>query len=88
VKDTNSPNGDPLSDLVKVDFHVLGTLMLNRVGGEVNSANIVTIDKTGRGEWLVQFLQKLLQPICFGDAVGNDTVLNLGTGPGDHGLPF
>ena len=48
MKYTDSPKSDPFSDEVKVDFHVLGTLMLNGVGGEVDDANVVAVDEAGR----------------------------------------
>jgi hypothetical protein len=56
VKNTNSPDGDPFPNEVKVDLHVLGALMLHGVGGEVDGAHIVTIDKASRGERLMQLL--------------------------------
>jgi len=48
VKYTDSPKSDPFPDEVKVDFHVLGTLMLNGVGGEVDGADVVAVDEAGR----------------------------------------
>ena len=47
MKHTDNPNGDPFPDEVKVDFHVLGTLMLNGVGGEVDGADVVVVDEAG-----------------------------------------
>ena len=81
MKYTDSPKGDPFPDEVKVDFHVLGTLMLNGVGGEVDGADVVAVDEAGRFQRMMQFLQKLPQPGGFGDAVGNCSVFGLGTGP-------
>jgi hypothetical protein len=34
MKDLDSTNGDPFADKMQINFHVLGALMLNRVGGE------------------------------------------------------
>jgi hypothetical protein len=47
VEDTNVPDGNTLVDKVKINLNMLGVLMLNSVGGEVDSANIVAIDKSG-----------------------------------------
>jgi len=47
VKHTNSTNSNAFSDEVEVDFHVLGALMLNGVGGEVDGADVVAVDEGG-----------------------------------------
>ena len=78
MKHTDSPKGDPFPDEVKVDFHVLGTLVLNGVGGEVDGADVVAVDEAGRIQRMMQLLQKLPQPGGFGDAVSNCTVFGLG----------
>jgi nucleoside-triphosphatase THEP1 len=59
MKHTNSANGNTFTDEMKVNLHVLGALMLNRVGGEVDRADIVAIDEAGGGEWVTKFLEKL-----------------------------
>ena len=47
MKHTNSTNSNAFSDEVEVDFHVLGALMLNGVGGEVDGADVVAVDEAG-----------------------------------------
>ena len=47
MEHTDSPNGDPFPDEVEVDFHVLGSLMLDGVGGEVDGADVVVVDEAG-----------------------------------------
>ena len=59
MKHTDSPKCDPFPDEVKVDFHVLGTLVLNGVGGEVDGADVVVVDEAGRIQRMMQLLQKL-----------------------------
>jgi len=54
VKHMDDPKGDPFSDEVKVDFHMLGTLMLNGVGGEVDGADVVAVDEAGRIQRVMQ----------------------------------
>jgi hypothetical protein len=43
-------------DEVKVDFHVLGALMLNGVGGEVDGADVIAVNEGGRLQRVVQLL--------------------------------
>ena len=47
MENTNSTNGHPFTDKVKVDLHVLSALMLNRVGGEVDGVDVVAVDEAG-----------------------------------------
>jgi hypothetical protein len=48
MKNMDDSNGDPFPNEVEVDFHVLGALMLNGVGGEVDGADVVVVDEAGR----------------------------------------
>jgi len=59
MKNTDGSNGDPFPDEVEVDFHVLGSLMLNRVGGEVDGADVVAVDEADRLQRVMKFLEKL-----------------------------
>jgi hypothetical protein len=56
MKNTDGSNGDPFPNEVEVDFHVLGALMLNGVGGEVDGANVVAVDEAGRIQRMVKLL--------------------------------
>jgi hypothetical protein len=47
MKNTNNTDGNSFPDKMEVIFHVLGALMWIQVGGEVDDADIVTIDKGG-----------------------------------------
>ena len=88
MEHTDSPNGDPFPDEVEVDFHVLGSLMLDEVGGEVAGADIVAVDEACGVQGMVKFLEQLPQPSGFSDAVGNSPVLCLGARSGNSGLPL
>ena len=57
MEHTDSPNGDPFPDEVEVDFHVLGSLMLDGVGGEVDGADVVAVDEADGLQRLMQLLQ-------------------------------
>jgi hypothetical protein len=41
---TDKVNGNVLTDKVKINLNMIGALVLNRVGGEVDSADVVTVD--------------------------------------------
>jgi hypothetical protein len=47
VEDTNVPDGNMLVDKVKINLNMLGALMLNGVGGEVDGADVVAVDQSG-----------------------------------------
>jgi hypothetical protein len=40
----NITNSHPVTNEVQVNLHMLRTLMLNRVGGEVHGADVVAVD--------------------------------------------
>ena len=50
MQDTHITEGDALSNEVEINLDMLRTLMLNRVRGEINRTNIVTIDNGSRGD--------------------------------------
>jgi hypothetical protein len=47
VEDTNVPDGNTLADKAKINLNMLGALMLNGVGGEVDGADVVAVDQSG-----------------------------------------
>jgi hypothetical protein len=44
VEYTNVPDSNALVDKVKINFNMLSALLLNGVGGEVDSADVITVD--------------------------------------------
>jgi hypothetical protein len=46
MQDTDITDDNTFSDEVEIDLDMLCTLMLNGVGGEVDGADIVTIDES------------------------------------------
>lgn len=46
----NIADGDAISDEVKIDLHMLGPLVLHRVGGEVDGADVIAVDQRAPGE--------------------------------------
>jgi hypothetical protein len=55
VKDTNISNGDMLADEVEVNLDMLCALMLNGVGGKVDSANVIAVDQGAPHQRTVEF---------------------------------
>jgi hypothetical protein len=47
------------SDEVQVNLDMLGSLMLDWIGGEVDNTDIVTIDQCGATERTAKLVQKL-----------------------------
>jgi hypothetical protein len=47
VEDTNVPDGNALTDKVKINLDMLGVLVLNRIGGEVDDTDVVAVDQSG-----------------------------------------
>jgi hypothetical protein len=47
VEDVNVFDGNTLMDEVEIDLNMLGVLMLNVVGAEVDCAYIVAVDQGG-----------------------------------------
>jgi len=60
MKDTKITNGNPLPDEVEVNLNMLGALMLNRIGGHVDDADVVTIHQCCLAYRGVQLRQKLV----------------------------
>jgi len=81
VQDADFTEGDSFSNEVQVDLNMLGLLMLNRVGGEVNDADIIAVDHYSTTEWAAKLYQKLAQPAGFGDSIRDCSIFRLCTGP-------
>jgi hypothetical protein len=47
VEVTNVLDGNALADKVKINLNMLGALVLNGIGGEVDDADVVTVDQSG-----------------------------------------
>ena len=56
MENTDNTNGYPFLDEVEVDLHVFSTLMLNRVGGEVDGTAVVAVHEAGGLQRMVEFL--------------------------------
>jgi hypothetical protein len=83
VQDANIIDGNVFLDEVEVDLDMFHTLVLNGVGGEVDSADVVGVDESALGQRSMELLEELPEPTSFshGTRTGDD-VLALG-GLGD-----
>ncbi len=76
------------ADKVRINLNMLGALVLNDVGGEIDGADIVAVDKCAPRWWSLELVEQLSQPSGLSHAVGNDAILSLGAEAGDDGLPL
>ena len=73
-------DGDPFTNEVKINLDVLGTLMLDWVGRNVESTDVVTIHQCSATERGMKLLEKLAQPRCLSNTISYCTVLGFSTG--------
>jgi hypothetical protein len=59
VHDADITDGNVLSDKVDIDLDMFGTLMLNRVGREVDDADVVAVDESGLRQRGIELLEEL-----------------------------
>jgi len=88
MQNTDFTKGDSLSDEVQINLNMLGSLMLNRVAGEVDGTDVITIDHGGAAKRMVKLLQKLSQPASLSNTICHNPILCLSTGPGHCRLTF
>jgi hypothetical protein len=88
MKDADLTNDNLLSDEMKFNLDMLRALMLNGVGGEVHSADVVTVDESAAQCQSLELMQELAQPGGLSHTIGYGTVLSFGAGAGDDNLPL
>jgi hypothetical protein len=88
MEDADLTDGDLLSNKVENNLHMLGALMLNGVGGEVDGADVVAVDQRAQRQQILELMEQLSQPSGFSHTIGDGTVLDLRAGTGDDSLPF
>jgi hypothetical protein len=57
MEDVDLTDGNLLSYKIKINLHVLGELMLNKVGGEVHDADVVAVDKSALRRWGLELVE-------------------------------
>jgi hypothetical protein len=73
-------------DEVQVDLHVLRSLMLHDIGGEVDRTDFVAIDEGGALEGAVELVEKLTQLGSLDHVLGHIAVVGLSAGVRDNRL--
>jgi len=61
---------------VKINLDVLGTLMLNRIGGHVDSTDVITINQFGAAKGSVKLLNELAQPCRLSNSISHCMILS------------
>jgi hypothetical protein len=88
MQDAYITDGNAFLDEVQVNLDMLGPLILNGVGGEVDGTYVITVDESVLRQWGMELLEELSEPTSFGHAVGHGVVLSLSARPGDDVLPL
>jgi hypothetical protein len=57
VQDTDITDGHVFPHKVEVDLDMFHALVLNGVGGEVDGADVVTVDECALRQWSVELLK-------------------------------
>jgi hypothetical protein len=86
MEDADLTDDNLLSDKMKINLHMLDALMLNGVGGEIHSADIVAVDKCSPRRRGLELVEQPSQSSGLSQAVGNSTILDLSAGAGDDSL--
>ena len=73
---------------VNVNLDVFGTAVLNRVGGHVHCADIITKNNRGSSQGMMELCKKLTDPTALGNSVSDNPILCLSTRARDGGLPI
>jgi hypothetical protein len=84
MQDADITDGNAFLNEVEVDLNMLHTLVLNGIGGEVDGANVVTVDESAHWQWSMVLLEELPEPTSSGHAVGHGVILSLDTQSGDN----
>jgi hypothetical protein len=83
MEDTNVPDGNVLVDEVEINLNMLGALVLNKVGGEVDDTDFVIVDQSGPRHGVVQLHEQLTKPAHLCHVVSHNAVLLLSARMGD-----
>lgn len=72
-----STKSNPFTNKMEINLQMFGTLMLNRVGGEVDGVYVVAVHHHGLSHGAVE-LQELAKPAGFCHCISHTVVLRLG----------
>jgi hypothetical protein len=83
MKDANITKSNTFPNKVEVNLHMFSALMLDRILGHVNGADIVTIHKSRLAQRSMKLSEELPQPSSFSNGIGNCSIFSLSTGVGN-----
>jgi hypothetical protein len=86
MKNSNVTESNLLTNKVDVQLNVLGATMMDEIGGEVDSGDIVAEDNGGLVNRNGKLREKLTKPSALSNCIGHNTILSLSARPGDDGL--
>ena len=88
MENPNTSKGNLLAHEVNIKLNMLRSSMVHWVGGEVDRADVVAVDKSGLVNITKQLLEQLAYPRAFGHGISHGAILCLGVRAGDRGLPL
>ena len=88
MENPNTAKGNLLAHEVNIELNMLHTSMVHQVGGKLDHADVIEVDKSGLVNITKQLLEQLTYPRALGHDISHDMILFLGAGAGDRGLPL
>ena len=88
MENPNTAKGNLLAHEVNIELSMLRPSMVHRVGGEVDRADVIAVDKSGLVNITKQLLEQLTYPRALGHGISHGAILCLDTGVEDRGLPL
>jgi hypothetical protein len=83
MKNSNVTESNLLTNEVNIQLNVLGAAMMNGVGGEVDSADVVGEDDSSLVNRAGKLGEKLTKPHTLSNCIGHSAIFSLSAGPGD-----
>jgi hypothetical protein len=84
VKNTDITNGNSLTHKVEIYLNMFCALVLNRIGGEINCTDVITINQSTLGQRAIEFMQQLAQPASVNNSIFHCMVFSSCTGPRNY----
>ena len=88
MNNPDTAKGNLLAHEVNIELNMLRPSMVHRVGGKVDRADVIAVDKSGLVNITKQLLEQLTYPRALGHDISHSAILCLGAGAGDSGLPL
>jgi hypothetical protein len=83
VKNLNMTESNLLTNEVNIQLNVLCAAMMNGVGGEVDSGDVVAEDDSSLVNRAGELREKLTKPRTLSNCIGHNAIFSLSAGPRD-----